>query len=131
MDKKILVVEDEDALREMIMTVLEDENFSPIEARHGQQAIEILENRVVDLVLSDITMPVMGGLELGAYCKQHFPGVPFVLMSGGSRELQNHDGDKYLQSGVELTGARCILHKPFSLSEFIQVIESCLQGDKA
>ena len=71
---------------------------------------------------------MMGGLELGAYCKQHFPGLPFVLMSGGSRELQNHDGDKYLQSGVELSGARCVLHKPFSLSEFLQVIESCLQG---
>lgn len=129
MDKSILVVEDESALREMIATVLEDETFIPFQAEHGRQAIEILHQRPIDLVVSDITMPVMDGLELGIYCRQKFPHIPFVLMSGGSRELQNHDGDKYLQTAMELTGACCVLYKPFSLGEFIQVIREN-SGDK-
>ncbi len=129
MDKKILVVEDESLLREMICIILNDENFVTYQARHGEEALGILQNSPVDLVLSDISMPKMDGLELGVYCREHFPDIPYVLMSGGSRELQVQDDDKYLDSGKELTAARYVLQKPFELEDFLEIILKCFPND--
>jgi CheY-like chemotaxis protein len=129
MGKKILVVEDEPLLREMICIILNDENFDTYQAEHGEEAVEILQNRPVDLVLSDISMPKMDGLDLGVYCKERFPEIPFVLMSGGSRELQVQDNDKYLDSGKELTAARYVLQKPFDLDDFLGIIQTCFPDD--
>ena len=125
MDKKILVVEDDELLREMIEVILQDEEFTTFAAQHGKEAIDILHNQDIDLVLSDISMPVMDGLELGVYCREHFAHIPFVLMSGGSRELQNYDDRKYLDSGKEITAARYVLQKPFDLIEFLKLIDQC------
>ena len=126
MDKTVLVVEDEPSLREMISIILQDEGFTTYEAENGERAVALLDEHVVDLVLSDISMPKMDGLELGLYCKEHFPELPFVLMSGGSRELQNIDEEGYLESGKEITQARFVLQKPFDLDAFMKVINECL-----
>ncbi len=126
MDKTVLVVEDEPSLREMISIILQDEGFMTYEAENGERAVALLGEHVVDLVLSDISMPKMDGLELGLYCKEHFPELPFVLMSGGSRELQNIDEEGYLESGKEITQARFVLQKPFDLDAFMKVINECL-----
>lgn len=126
MDKTILVVEDEFSLREMISIILQDEGFATREAENGKQAIALLEQHVFDLILSDVSMPVMDGLELGKHCKAYYPQIPFVLMSGGSRELQSIDEEAYLESGKEITQARFVLQKPFDLDAFMDVINQCL-----
>lgn len=61
--KKILVADDEPDIRETLASVLRDEGFTVLEAEHGKQALEIALNERPDLILLDLMMPVMGGLE--------------------------------------------------------------------
>ena len=63
MKSKILVVDDEEHIRELIRFYLDKEGFSVAEAETGQKALEILENEYIDLAIVDIMMPVMDGLE--------------------------------------------------------------------
>jgi CheY-like chemotaxis protein len=82
----ILVVEDELDVATMIGTVLEDEGYEVILARHGREALDILAARRPDLVLSDLMMPVMDGYALLAAMQANFEwqSIPLVLVSAGA-----------------------------------------------
>jgi two-component system, cell cycle sensor histidine kinase and response regulator CckA len=81
---RILVVEDEDAVRATLVRMLEQEGHDVLQARHGGEALERLERsgNDVDLVLSDVVMPVMGGRELRERLAAIRPGLTVVWMSG-------------------------------------------------
>lgn len=79
-----LIVDDEPRVLVYVQAVLQGAGFATIEASNGAEALTLLrmESPVVDLVVSDVSMPVMGGLELAATVRAEFPGTPLVLMSG-------------------------------------------------
>ncbi len=64
MKSKILVVDDEEHIRELIRFYLDKEGFSVLEAENGEIALDLLENEYVDLAIVDIMMPVMNGFDL-------------------------------------------------------------------
>lgn len=79
----LLVVDDEEALRLLLCSGLKRHGFSVILAEDGREALGILENgRDVDLVLTDIVMPRLSGLELCQELNRRFPGLPVLLMTG-------------------------------------------------
>ena len=84
--KKILVVEDDQFFREAICDVLK-KKYDIQEAPNGKVAIELLTLREFDLVLSDIQMPMLTGLELLEWSKKNKP-VPFIIMTGFSMVLE-------------------------------------------
>ena len=92
----ILCVEDEDALREDIVEELTDEGHHVLTARNGAEGLKIIsENSTVDLVLSDITMPVMDGFELLKQVREHegnFADIPFVFLSALADRKQIVEG---------------------------------------
>ena len=87
----VLVVEDEEPLRAMIRRLLQREGYTVLEADNGAHALRLLEEasgRTVELVLTDVRMPLMGGRELAAALARSQPGLPVVLMSGFTAQLR-------------------------------------------
>jgi CheY-like chemotaxis protein len=91
--RTILVVEDEDAVRKLAVRVLERGGYHVLAATDGQAALDLLDHddATIDLVLSDVIMPRMGGRELTAEVARRFPHVPVVLMSGYDEEPFSDD----------------------------------------
>ena len=118
MDSTILVVEDDPHLREVITEVLSDEGYDVHEAMDGQRALERIESIVPDLVLSDIRMPRLSGLELAERLKQRRQPIPIVLMSTSSNA----------PSGEEFV----FLAKPFAIEDLVALVKRILhQGSLA
>ena len=80
----ILVVDDEPGLRRLACQTLERAGYATLEAEDGAQALRLLEQHdgVVALVLSDIRMPNLDGIELEQICRERWPAMPVILMSG-------------------------------------------------
>ena len=115
----VLLVEDEASVRAVTRKVLERSGYRVIEARNGKEALAAAEDisNAVDLVISDIVMPGMGGSELVDRIRERLPGVPVILMSG-------YSGGE-LAAGVRYK-ATAFLEKPFSPEELVQKVRSVL-----
>ncbi len=79
---RILSVDDDSKVREKIASYLEDNGFVVYEANNGQEGLELFRSHKPDLVLCDIQMPVMGGLELIEILKKESPETPIIVISG-------------------------------------------------
>jgi DNA-binding NtrC family response regulator len=115
----ILVVDDDTAMREMLVALLEDEGMQPRGAGSVVEAIEAARNEDFDVVLSDIRMPVQGGMELLAELRQIRPETPVVLMTAfGS-----------IDSAVEAMrgGAFDYITKPFKTGAVLGALERALE----
>jgi len=79
----ILVVDDESTIRELLQNILEEEGYVVVEAANGREGLAMLENQPVDLVLSDVMMPVLDGVGLCQAMQQHpsYQAIPLVLLS--------------------------------------------------
>jgi PAS domain S-box-containing protein len=104
----VLLVEDEDAVRALASRVLKERGYAVIEARNGREALATLERpgHGISLVLTDVVMPEMGGVELSERIARAHPGVRIVYMSGYT------EGDK-LQPTIRASPYP-FLQKPFS-----------------
>ena len=82
--KTSLVVDDEPSVRNFIIAVLQSDGFQTIEAQNGVQALELLRKHGtdVDLLVSDIKMPLMDGITLARSVRAEFRAVPLILVSG-------------------------------------------------
>jgi DNA-binding NtrC family response regulator len=106
--ERVLLVEDEDGVRALAARVLAEQGYAVEEARNGLEALGVLErpDHGIDLVLTDVVMPDMGGVELADRVASVHPNVRIVYMSGYS------EGDK-LHPGVR-ESPYPFLQKPFS-----------------
>ena len=79
----VLVVDDEQGLRELVCRTLQAEGFTTLEAGHGAEALEVMEGapEPVDLVVTDVVMPGMDGRELGRRISQRWPDLPILYIS--------------------------------------------------
>lgn len=117
----ILVVDDEPLLRQNLSKFLEIIGHEPHVASDGREALEAIESSDIDLVLTDVNMPDMDGLELINELRGRDPPLPIIVMSGGGR----FDKTLLLQSATVL-GAVVSLAKPFSFEDLKKVIEDVL-----
>ena len=90
----ILVVEDEGALRELARELLEANGYKVIEAEHGKKAIQLVEHSQtsIDLLLTDVVMPDMGGQQLAKRLRELRPGLRVLYMSGYADDVINNRG---------------------------------------
>jgi len=88
----VMVVEDEAALRAGIRRMLQDEGYNVVEAENGATALQLLEgpaSKTIDLVLTDLRMPVMDGRQLASALARKRPSLPIVFMSGFTAQLMD------------------------------------------
>lgn len=79
---KILIVDDDFDFRSALRESFEAEGVFVAEASNGKEGLLVMQKQNFDFVLSDIEMPVMGGIDFLKESRQNFPKVPFILMSG-------------------------------------------------
>jgi DNA-binding response OmpR family regulator len=117
---RILVVDDEPSILGLARAILEPQGYRVSTAGDGREALRELAGGRYDLVLTDIVMPDMEGIELLRRLRSQRTGVPVVVMSG------NPVGMKFLQTARHL-GASGTLHKPFSIQELTLTVERALR----
>lgn len=116
----ILVVEDDDALRELTLRLLEGKGYKILAAKDGPSAIEIAQTypENIDLVLTDVIMPGMGGGTLVAKLKESRPNLRGTYMSG-------YAGNLIADYGV-LDSDKTLLHKPFTKKSLLRHVRNIL-----
>ena len=119
----VLVVDDEPGLLENVARMLQDAGYRVSRAAHGAQALEVIQRQgVPDLVLTDLLMPEMGGIELAEQVYGRWPALPLLFMSGYSAEV--------LDDLMHLGAAGELLQKPFTAPELLAAVQLAL-GAKA
>lgn len=115
----VLVVDDEDFVRQLLLQMLQREGWRVIAAASGKEAIEIVHKEKIRLVLSDIRMPNMDGFELLAFVKEHDPDIPVLLISGKS---------EYSRADVISAGADDFIAKPFRNTDVLLRVDALIDG---
>ena len=123
---KILVVDDDVPFAEMMLKALRAFGYEPIKAGTGKQALHLYDPQTVDLVITDLIMPDMEGMELMMALRRRNPKVRIIAMSGGGRNKP----DAYLNLAQKL-GALKTLAKPFPLETLREAIKGCLAEPKS
>ena len=120
--KKILVIDDEEWLREVIHLALKQRGFEVIEAANGFEGIEKARKELPDLILCDINMEKVDGYLTLTSLRSEAPtaAIPFILMTGLA------DGFS-MKHGMDL-GADDYLSKPFTIAALYAAVEMCLKG---
>lgn len=114
---KLLFVEDEKDLITIISDTLKKLQANFVTASNGKEALEVLaQNSDVDIIITDINMPVMNGLELIAEIRKTNKQIPILIMSA-------HTENEYVKNAEEL-GVTNYLLKPFDFIKFIELIAS-------
>ena len=117
----VLVVEDEEAVREITLEALEIQGYTVLEATNGEEAIKVIESRRserIDLLLTDVVMPLMGGRELAGWYRASFPNGKIIYMSGYSDDLV---------AATNISGPEgSFLQKPVSLYELSNRVRQTL-----
>ena len=118
----VLVVEDESALRKLMTKVLEADGLQVVEAKDGEQAVEIFKSWAapIDLVVSDLAMPKLNGLELKDIVAGLRPEVKFLLISGYAEDV--------VEDPTILRADTNFLEKPFLPDELIRKVRQLLPG---
>ena len=122
--RTVLVVEDQEALRRVAARVLSRAGFDTLVASDGRAALEILqaEGEAIDLVLSDLVMPEMGGRELAERAMEEGIPIPFLFMSGYAEE-------EFFGPGHDPSVLR-LIEKPFSPNDLVNAVSASLDlGD--
>jgi CheY-like chemotaxis protein len=111
---RILVIEDNVDLRDYLRLALETQGYQVLTARNGEEALGYLNGHPVDVVLTDIFMPEMDGIETIAALRKLFPDIRVIAMSG-------RPGVDYLTVAREL-GVTRTLRKPFDIEELLAAL---------
>jgi CheY-like chemotaxis protein len=116
---RVLVVDDEPAVRMLAAEVLEDEGHAVLQAGDGAAALRLLDAGPVDLLLTDVGLPGgMNGRQLADAARQRQPGLPVLFITG-------YDGSMALRGGVLEDGTEVMI-KPFNLNKLVQKVAAMM-----
>lgn len=119
MKKKILIVEDDKDIVELLTLYLEGNGFEVESTDNGLDAYNMINEKEYDLVLADVMMPVMNGYELIKKLRQEKNNIPIIILSAKSMDI-----DRILGLNI---GADCYITKPFNPLEVIACINALLR----
>lgn len=118
---KILFVDDDEMVRYALVEYLRRLGHDVTEADNGRKALTTIQTQTFDLVITDIIMPEVEGVELTIKLRESFPDLPIIVISGGGRVGR----DEYLTIARDM-GANATLTKPVDMRELGEVVESLL-----
>lgn len=114
---RILVIDDDESIRALLRTVLELQEYDVVEAENGYEGLLCYQAEPADVVIADILMPVMDGVEMITELQRDFPGVKVIVISGGRRALE-----------AARTLTPHIFEKPFSLQKILDTVRELISA---
>lgn len=108
----ILLVEDDDSVRELIGRALRANGFDVVAAASGEEALDLEHDRHVDVLLSDVMLPNQNGFEVANRIHARSPRIPIVFMSGYY--------DQAVAEAAHLDISSTILQKPFAMADLLE-----------
>jgi two-component system, response regulator, stage 0 sporulation protein F len=111
----ILIIDDEESVRALLRSVLEAAGHEVTEAANGRQGLEQYRQRRADLVITDIAMPELNGLDMILELMREFLHAKVIAISGVG-------GEKNVLDAAKLLGARQTFQKPFSMSQLLRAV---------
>ena len=119
--KKMMIVDDEETLTYSLYQsfILAQNNYEIVTAASGEEASQKLEDSKFDLVITDISMPGMSGLELLTLIKARYPDTEVIVMTA-------YGSDDKMEDAIK-RGARYYIEKPFEIKEIKQLVMNILQ----
>lgn len=120
MGKTVLVVDDSTSMRQMIAFTLKGAGFSVVEGGNGQEGLQKLDGQKVDLVISDLNMPVMNGMDMirQIRTRPQYKFTPILMLTTESQDSKKAEG--------KAAGATGWIVKPFNPQQLLQVIGKVL-----
>jgi CheY-like chemotaxis protein len=118
----ILLVEDNASMREVVELALRTAGHRVASQPDGREAIAALRAEPVDLIITDVLMPKMDGVEFIQYVHQTWPEIPIIAMSGGGERLPV----EYCLKTARTLGAAATLEKPFLGSQLLAAVAEAL-----
>lgn len=123
MSKKVMIIDDAESIRQVVKLVLSESGYEIVEACDGQDALDKLGDGGLDMIICDVNMPNMNGIEFlekiktdGAYADYKF--IPLIM-------LTTEAGQNMKDKGIEL-GARAWLVKPFQPDQLIEAVKKLI-----
>jgi DNA-binding NtrC family response regulator len=120
---RILVIDDQEAIRRVVRRALEQDGHEVFDASDGELGMEILESQSFEVVVTDIFMPGQDGIVTLRQIRKRFPAVKVIVISGG-----DSSGLLDLREDAELLGAVSSLQKPFNAREIMDKVRAALAG---
>ena len=122
---KLLIIEDEPPIIELLRHGLERAGHEVTSAANGILGLQLLRKQSFDLIFCDLFMPEMDGIETMRRIRSEFPGTKVIAVSGGG-----FDGKMNLLNIAKALGAVAVLAKPFALSAAVAAVEKALGEGK-
>ena len=122
--QSILVIDDDETIREILRAILEREGYRVLEAPDGGEGLKQFTKTPTDLVITDLIMPGKEGIETIRELRQKFPGVKIIAVSGGGRIGPS----SYLKMAKGV-GALRTLSKPFDKTVLLEVVKEVIEMD--
>lgn len=116
----VLVVDDEDQVRQLIRETLEQAGYAVQEARDGKEGLDRYRTNPTDLVIMDILMPDQDGLESIMTLRREFPASRVIAITGGSDMI----GILNFLDVAKMLGARRTLQKPFEMKTLLDAVDA-------
>jgi two-component system response regulator (stage 0 sporulation protein F) len=111
----ILIIDDEEMMRILLRSALQSAGYEVVEAANGRQGLELYRQRPTDLIITDIAMPELNGLDLILELTRHFLRAKVIAISGLG-------GEKHVLDVAKLLGARQTFQKPFSMPQLLDAV---------
>jgi DNA-binding NarL/FixJ family response regulator len=120
---KIILVDDHQMFRDGLKAVLTDQPYIQMVAdlSNAKDLYELLKTNEADLIITDITMPEISGIELTEYVQSHYPGIKILILS-------MHSDEKYIVKALK-AGANGYLPKETGMSELLKAVQTIHQGE--
>lgn len=119
----ILIVDDDSMVRKLLVKVFQKENYITLEASDGNSALRVFRNENIDVVITDIVMPDMEGIETIRELRKINPDVKIIAFSGGGSLAP----EGYLKIAASM-GARYTFQKPFDINELKEAVNKLLDS---
>ncbi|MCF6173012.1 MAG: response regulator [Campylobacteraceae bacterium] len=117
---KILIVDDSSLIRSVAASAAKEAGHEPLVAKNGQEGLDMLSIHKLDLIFSDVNMPVMGGLEMVENIKQHeeYKYIPIIMLTTESNPVLKEKG--------KALGVKAWMLKPFNKNKFFMAVKKLL-----
>ena len=119
---RILIIDDEVQIRDMLRQMLEREGYEVMDAPGGKEGLRLFRENSIDLIITDIIMPEKEGIEIIMELRQQFPDVKIIAISGGGRL----DPAQYLRIAKSV-GAQYAFAKPVEREELFKAVRELLK----